>query len=196
MLKNKRQWLREWLEFYLMMGAEHFIIYDNGSTDLPLEVLQSYIDQGLVTYLPWPPSRIPSSPRHFDTALDQWQYSWFKDALGACLSNDRISHRQVFCQLAAFSDAIRRTKGGVSRWLANLDVNNYMFPRPTSEFKSLAEILLCNHADTDHIRVPGKIFGTNRQIHDVAGLNRGDSLHALMTESYILRAPDDRTFVL
>jgi len=193
MLKNKRQWLREWLEFYLMMGAEHFIIYDNGSTDLPLEVLQIYIDQGLVTYLPWPPRRNPSPPRKFDTALDNWQYSWFKDALATCLSDDRITHQQIPCQLAAFSDAIRRTKGGVSRWIANLDVDEYMFPRPSSEFKSLAEILLRNHADTDHIKVYGSPFGTGGHIHDVPRRNPGDPLRALMTESYTFRAPEDCT---
>ena len=71
-----------------------------------------------------------------------------------------------------------------------------MFPRPTSEFKSLAEILLRNHADTDHIRVHGNTFGTGGHIHDVAPLDSGDSLHALMTESYLFRAPNDRMYVL
>ena len=75
MFKNKRRWVREWIEFHLMMGAEHFIMYDNDSTDFPLEVLQYYIDQGLVTYIPWPPKEVPPPPESFKTQLEEWQYS-------------------------------------------------------------------------------------------------------------------------
>ena len=59
MIKNKRRWLREWIEFYLMMGVDHFIVYDNNSTDYPLDILQSYIDQNVITYIPWPPATVP-----------------------------------------------------------------------------------------------------------------------------------------
>ena len=196
LLKNKRRWLREWIEFYLMMGAEHFIIYDNGSTDIPLEVLQIYIDRGQVTYVPWPPLRVPSPPRQFKSALEKWQYSWFKDALETCLSGHSVIHQQVPCQLAAFADAIRLTKNGGSRWLANLDVEEYMFPRLSSQAKSLVEVLRRDHGDTDHIKVYGHTFGTSGRGQDTARRKLGEPLHPLMTESYIYRAPDDGTLLL
>jgi Glycosyltransferase family 92 len=191
MLQNKRRWVREWIEFHLMMGAEHFIIYDNNSTDLPLEVLQYYIDQGQVTYIPWPPKEVPP-PEPFNTPLEEWQYSWFKDCLETCLSDDWVVHRQVPCQLSAFADAIRRTKGGVSRWFAAFDVDEYIFPRPSSGFKSLAGLLQHNHAGTDHISVYGNTFGTSGHIEHAARRKHGSPLPALVTESYTYRADYDR----
>jgi hypothetical protein len=193
MFKNQRRWLREWIEFYLMMGVEHFIIYDNNSTDLPLEILQGYIDRGQVTYLPWPPAQIPPPPRHFATQLEEWQWSWFHDTLETCIAQDWTIHSQVPCQLAAWSDAIRRTKGGISRWLATFDVDEYIFPRPTSQFTSLAELLRSNYGDTDHLRVYGNTFGTNGHVHHAARVNSTSPLHALLTESYTQRAPYNRT---
>ena len=120
MIKNQRQWLREWLEFNLMMGIEHIIIYDNVSTDQPLEILQPYIDQGVITYIPWPPKSVPPPAEKFKAGLERWQYTWFRDALETCLDNSWTIHQQGPCQLAAFADAVRRTKNGVSRWLAIL----------------------------------------------------------------------------
>src|SRR5579862_6999193 len=39
MVKNQRARLREWIEFHHMLGVEHFIIYDNDSTDLSIEFI-------------------------------------------------------------------------------------------------------------------------------------------------------------
>jgi len=48
--KNETINLKVWLEHYLWQGVEHFYLIDNGSTDNPLEILQDYIDHGLITY--------------------------------------------------------------------------------------------------------------------------------------------------
>lgn len=52
-LKDEAPYLDEWIEFHLLMGFDHFFIYDNGSTDGTLEVLKKYRDRGLVTVIPW-----------------------------------------------------------------------------------------------------------------------------------------------
>lgn len=31
--KDEAAYLREWLDFHLLMGVEHFYLYDNGSSD-------------------------------------------------------------------------------------------------------------------------------------------------------------------
>lgn len=51
--KDERPYLAEWLEFHLLMGIEHFYLYDNDSADRPLEVLAPYISDGIVSYRPW-----------------------------------------------------------------------------------------------------------------------------------------------
>jgi len=48
--KNETMVLKTWLEHYIWQGVDHFYLIDNGSTDEPLSILQSYIDQGIVTY--------------------------------------------------------------------------------------------------------------------------------------------------
>lgn len=48
--KNETMVLKTWLEHYIWQCVDHFYLIDNGSTDEPLTILQSYIDKGLVTY--------------------------------------------------------------------------------------------------------------------------------------------------
>lgn len=48
MFQNEARFLKEWIEFYKLMGVEHFYLYDHLSTDNCQEVLQPYIDTGLV----------------------------------------------------------------------------------------------------------------------------------------------------
>ncbi|WP_273750880.1 glycosyltransferase family 92 protein, partial [Leuconostoc mesenteroides] len=38
---------------YEQIGVDHFYIYDNGSTDNLLEIIEPYIKEGLVTYTKW-----------------------------------------------------------------------------------------------------------------------------------------------
>jgi hypothetical protein len=48
--KNETMNLKLWIEHYLWQGIEHFYLIDNGSDDNPLEILQDYIDKGIVSY--------------------------------------------------------------------------------------------------------------------------------------------------
>ena len=190
MVKNQRRWLREWIEFNLMMGVEHFIIYDNDSTDQSVEVLQYYIDEGIVTFISWPPKEIPP-PIMATTVMEEWQDSWFRDTLETCLQNDWKIHKQGPCQLAAFTDAIRRTKGGVSRWLGIWDVDEFIFPREKSKYNDFATLLKEEYANTRHIRIWGNVFGTSGHVK-AAYRKQGSPLQALLTEEYIRRAELDR----
>lgn len=53
-VKNEADYLEEWLAFHLALGVDHFFIYDNGSTDGSAELLERYINHGLVTRIDWP----------------------------------------------------------------------------------------------------------------------------------------------
>ena len=52
-VKNEAHNLPEWIEFHLMVGVSHIILYDNGSTDNTVEVLAPYLRDQLVTIVPW-----------------------------------------------------------------------------------------------------------------------------------------------
>jgi hypothetical protein len=115
MIKNKRRWFREWIQFHLMMGFEHILIYEDES----YEILNSYVDQARFSHLyqvattnesapacdlPHRSGKIsiPMAPRYLGNVL-----LWYMG-----------NNKQGPCQMAAFMDAIFSTKGGISRWLA------------------------------------------------------------------------------
>lgn len=47
--------LIEWIEYHLIVGVEHFYLYNNNSSDNYRDVLKPYIEQGIVTLINWPP---------------------------------------------------------------------------------------------------------------------------------------------
>lgn len=50
--KNEGPFIKEWIEYHLIVGVEHFYIYDAG-TDNTADVLEEYVKRGLVTYILW-----------------------------------------------------------------------------------------------------------------------------------------------
>jgi hypothetical protein len=48
--KNEAPYLKEWIDYHLLLGVEKFYFYDNDSTDNTKEILQPYIDKKIVIY--------------------------------------------------------------------------------------------------------------------------------------------------
>ncbi|MCE5332002.1 MAG: glycosyltransferase family 92 protein [Bacteroidales bacterium] len=55
--KNEGPYFKEWIEWHKKLGVEKFYIYDNESTDNTKEVLEPYINSGLVEYIYFPGKR-------------------------------------------------------------------------------------------------------------------------------------------
>lgn len=53
-IQNEAPYLDEWLAFCVLEGIEHVLLYDNCSTDNSREVLQPWIDAGIVELIDWP----------------------------------------------------------------------------------------------------------------------------------------------
>ncbi|MBR6013615.1 MAG: glycosyltransferase family 92 protein [Selenomonadaceae bacterium] len=81
-MKNEGPYVKEWLDYHLLAGVNHFYIYDNESPDNQKEVLQPYIDAGIVTYIFY-----PGKAR---------QYEAYDDA---------TKNFKFFCRYMAFIDA-------------------------------------------------------------------------------------------
>ena len=60
--KNEAPFLKEWIEYHLFIGYDHFYLYNNNSSDNYLEVLSPYISKGIVTLTDMPviPVQVPS----------------------------------------------------------------------------------------------------------------------------------------
>ncbi len=53
-MKNEAPYVKEWLDYHLAAGVDHFYIYDHESSDNFKEVLNPYINAGIVTYVLFP----------------------------------------------------------------------------------------------------------------------------------------------
>lgn len=52
--KDEAKFLKEWIDFHQMLGVDHFYLYNNFSSDNYLEILSTYINNGIVTLIDWP----------------------------------------------------------------------------------------------------------------------------------------------
>jgi len=53
-IRDEAPYLTEWLAYHHALGVQHFFIYDNGSADELHEVLEPWLNHGLVTLVHWP----------------------------------------------------------------------------------------------------------------------------------------------
>ena len=81
-MKNEGHYIKEWLDYHLFAGVNHFFIYDNDSTDDMKEILQPYIEKNIVTYIFYP-----------GKARQQEAY------------NDAVKNFRFYCRYMAFVDA-------------------------------------------------------------------------------------------
>ncbi len=52
--RDENPYFREWIAFHQSVGVDHFVLYNNCSTDASLETLRPYVDAGLVEIVDWP----------------------------------------------------------------------------------------------------------------------------------------------
>lgn len=67
--KDEGPYFKEWIEWHHRRGVEKFYIYDNASTDGTRQILQPYIDSGLVDYTYFPGHRMQLSA--YDDCLER-----------------------------------------------------------------------------------------------------------------------------
>ena len=53
-MKNTADNVKEWLDYHMLAGVDHFYIYDNDSYDNLKEIIQPYEKAGVVTYIFYP----------------------------------------------------------------------------------------------------------------------------------------------
>ena len=58
MVKNEAPYLPEWIEYHRLLGVKKFYFYDNESNDNIKDVLQPYIDTGIVDYTYFPGKKV------------------------------------------------------------------------------------------------------------------------------------------
>lgn len=100
--KNEAPYLREWIEYHLMMGVDHFYLYNNMSEDDYLAVLEPYIESDIVTLVDW--------PNQDEENWGEKRYAWVHST-----------------QQSSMLDAIEISKH-TAKWLAVIDTDEFMVP--------------------------------------------------------------------
>ena len=52
--KDEASYIKEWIDYHLLVGVDHFYLYNNNSSDDYSSILKPYIEKGLVTLEQWP----------------------------------------------------------------------------------------------------------------------------------------------
>ena len=52
--KNEAPFLKEWIDYHTMIGIDHFYLYNNNSDDNYIDIIEPYIQRGLVTLIDFP----------------------------------------------------------------------------------------------------------------------------------------------
>jgi|GEM_PF-626309 len=124
LFRDEAPYLREWIEYHWMAGADHFWLYNDRSQDGWEAALAPYIEEGLVEVADWP---IP----------DILFYGPF--------------------QIAAYEDALRKAQKEGTKWLAFIDIDEFLLPL---EGATVLECLNDNFADAAAVFVNWRNFGT------------------------------------
>lgn len=128
--------LKEWVDYHHeIMGVNKFYLYNNHSRDNYQEVINPYIDQGLVELIEW-----DSTKEHGVFGIDDFQY--------------------VPYQIGAYRDCLKHRAMKKSEWVAMIDIDEYIVPAECIEnFYSLLKEE--KKKGTGSLRIYWKVFGTS-----------------------------------
>ncbi|MBQ7630216.1 MAG: glycosyltransferase family 92 protein [Selenomonadaceae bacterium] len=117
-MKNEEPYVKEWLDYHLLAGADHFFIYDNDSTPEFKKILQPYIDAGIVTY-----TFYPGKVRQLEAYLDVATRFKFYSRYVAWIDGDEFIFPKSKSTLVEVADEIFTANPQASGLAAN--IHNY-----------------------------------------------------------------------
>ena len=113
--RGEDEYLVDWIEFHKRVGVDHFFLYDNGASQKSKDILKPYIDENIVTYIPFPNLPEPKM---------RSSYGWKEFS-------------KVSIQKLAYGDCPIMYKDYFD-WLIKIDLDEYLYPRPP--YKSLKDV--------------------------------------------------------
>lgn len=80
--KDEAPFLKEWIDYHLAIGVDHFYLYNNNSTDNFREIVMPYIEKGIITLIDWPEqnSQFKCYKHCYDTFRNESNWISFLDA--------------------------------------------------------------------------------------------------------------------
>ncbi len=113
-LRNEAAYVAEWAEFHARAGVRRFLVYDNGSTDRTVPVLNEVLGPERLVIVPW-----------------------------AQVFRDARMGREIHNQVLAYAHAARNF-GADLRWMAFIDVDEFLIPKQATTLpEALAHLADC-----------------------------------------------------
>lgn len=80
--KDEAPYLKEWIEYHLMIGVDHFYLYQNNSSDKYLSIISPYMEKGTITLIDWPdyPGQYSAYLNWYKTYRNETHWVSFIDA--------------------------------------------------------------------------------------------------------------------
>ena len=115
--QNEASFMKEWIDYHVQVGVQHFWLYNNNSTDHYKKVLQPYINEGIVELIEWP-------------SVQE--------------ENDVINY-SFTVQPGAYTNAIQRSTGK-TKWLAIIDLDEFIVPAFGNSVVNILENFFVNES--------------------------------------------------
>ena len=113
-MKNEEPYVKEWIEYHLLAGVDHFYIYDNDSTPEFKKILQPYIDAGIVTY-----TFFPGKARHYEAYNDAIKRFKFECRYMAFIDGDEFIFPKSKPTIIEIVDEILKNNSNAGGLVAN-----------------------------------------------------------------------------
>ena len=130
--------MKEWIEYHLLVGVDHFYLYDIGSVDPFIKVLKPYIEKDLITLVNWP-----------DFIGEQAEDKTFAWALGT--------------QVPAYENAVNVRASRETKWLVFLDIDEFL----VCPQEGGISVLLEKYADFPGVTLACNFFDANSSKYKV-----------------------------
>ncbi|MEC4804816.1 MAG: glycosyltransferase family 92 protein [Jaaginema sp. PMC 1079.18] len=141
--KAENPYLIEWLDYHLLVGVDHFYLYDQDGSNEAQELLKPYEQAGLVTRHPW---------THFDgTKYDRPTKFYQKNKNHLAFSHCATHYRHQFS------------------WVMKIDVDEFLYPLNTRH-NVIPYLKTLNRDRIKGISVPRFNFSSQGHYHKPPGL--------------------------
>ena len=163
--RDEASYLKEWIEFHRLLGVEHFYLYNNLSQDNYKEVLDPYINSGVVELIEW--NKESRNVSEWDAIQVEAYNDGFSRAKNqskwlAIIDSDEFLFPTVENNLLKFLKKYEKMKG-FGGLLVNWVVFGNSWVAKIPDDKLLIETLtLCAPNGSDHYK---SIFLTKRVSH-------------------------------
>jgi hypothetical protein len=130
--RDEARYLKEWIEFHLLVGVDKFYMVNHMSKDNPLDVLQPYIDKGIVIYA------------EINEEFTNWEKSGFHNEVNLVNNCMPVIHGLLRC-----ADA---------DWVMFLNVDEFLYPTHKDNIK---DELIEYHDNIGQVSVNWRLMGNS-----------------------------------